>query len=144
MMVINFNDFLEKTSFSATDKFVGFDNTSPGGEKILVYPKQNNRENVVIKATWLCSAIKNGVQMAETGTVELPAPSENFKEFSELTEEDILNWCYENGVNKNEIESSLISAIDQEEELTPIAVKLPWENSKCQLKDQYLMDLQVS
>ena len=98
-------------------------------EKLLIYPKQNNRENVVIKATWLCSVIKDGVQKVEAGTVELPAPLENFKEFSELTEEDILNWCYENGVNKNEIESNLISALEEEEELIPIVAKLPWENS---------------
>lgn len=79
--------------------------------------------NVVIVASWACSLTGNGTV---TGNVAFSAPSDagSFISYEQLTETQILEWCWKSGIHKESVESSILPPPSVTEE--PIELQLPW------------------
>jgi hypothetical protein len=86
----------------------------------------------VITAGWRC----NGAETAGTpalvynatsyGSASFPTPSGSFTPYDQLTQAQVLGWCWNNGVNKDATEAGIQSQIDSQINPTVIQPPLPW------------------
>ena len=88
----------------------------------------------VITAGWRC----NGVQTVGSGelapnfyatnygTCSFPMPEGTFTPYDQLTQEQVLGWCWANGVDKDATEASIQTQIDNQINPPVIQPPLPW------------------
>lgn len=86
-------------------------------------PKVNDYDNVVITAGWRCDGEENGEMVNCLGVCSFSAPKNPFIPYDQLTEQQVLDWCWSKDVNKNEIENILKQRL--QEKLNPVVVQLP-------------------
>jgi hypothetical protein len=103
-------------------------------ERLLVKPTEGTHTDVVITADWRC----NGTETTGTGDDEktysgtcygsasFQPPSRSFTPYEDLTEAQVLNWCYANGVDKTAIEANVTQQIENQINPPVIAPPLPW------------------
>jgi len=103
-------------------------------ERLLVRKVEGTLTDVVITADWRC----NGIETIGTGddaktysgtaygSSSFAAPSGDFTPYLDLKPEQVLGWCYANGVNKTAIEANVTLQIDNQINPPVIALPLPW------------------
>lgn len=94
--------------------------------KMYAAPVSEGYTDVVIVANWLCIA-NNGTNSAQQfGNASFPPPSGSFTPYVDLTQEQVLEWCWANGVDKNLIESQLLDKLNQQANPPVVPLPLPW------------------
>jgi hypothetical protein len=103
-------------------------------ERLLVKPTEGDKTDVVITADWRC----NGTETTGTGDDEktysgtcygsasFAPPTENFTPYPDLTEQQVLGWCFANGVDQSAIEANVSAQIADQINPPVIAPPLPW------------------
>jgi hypothetical protein len=103
-------------------------------ERMLVKPTDGSFTNVVITADWRC----NGTETIGTGkdaktyngtcygSASFAPPSGSFTPYDKLTQQQVLDWCFANGVNKTAIESNVNKQIADQINPPVVAPALPW------------------
>jgi hypothetical protein len=103
-------------------------------ERLLVRKVEGTLTDVVITADWRC----NGTETIGTGddaktysgtcygSASFAAPSELFTPYPDLTQEQVLGWCYTNGVNKTAIEANVTAQIENQINPPVVTLPLPW------------------
>ena len=103
-------------------------------ERLLVKPTEGTLTDVVITADWRC----NGVETTGTGddaktysgtcygSCSFAPPSGSFTPYDQLTEQQVLDWCFANGVDKSAIEANVSLQIANQINPPVIAPPLPW------------------
>ncbi len=103
-------------------------------ERLLVKPTEGDKTNVVITADWRC----NGTETIGTGddaktysgtcdgSSSFQTPSGSFTPYPDLKPEQVLGWCFSNGVNKTTIEANVTAQIQNQINPPVIAPPLPW------------------
>ena len=97
-------------------------------------PTTSTPPETVITAGWRC----NGVQVEGSGdtaktynatiysTCSFPAPTETFTPYADLTQAQVLGWCYANGVDQTTTEAAIQANIDNQINPPIIQPPLPW------------------
>jgi len=64
--------------------------------KMTVNPSVDGKTDVVIYADWMCVGTDdvNNLTASAAGTVKLGEPANPFTAYSQLTEAQVLDWCY--------------------------------------------------
>ena len=103
-------------------------------ERLLVKPTEGSLTDVVITADWRC----NGTETTGSGDTEqtysgtcygscsFAPPTENFTPYDQLTEQQVLDWCYANGVDKTAIEANVSLQIQNQINPPVVSLPLPW------------------
>jgi len=103
-------------------------------ERLLVKPTEGSLTDVVITADWRC----NGTETTGTGDDEktytgtcygscsFAPPTGSFTPYEDLTEQQVLDWCFANGVDKSAIEANVSLQIANQINPPVIAPPLPW------------------
>jgi len=95
-------------------------------ERLLVRKIEGTYSDVVITADWRC----NGNDETYTGTcygsASFAAPSGDFTPYPDLTQDQVLGWCFSNGVDKTAIEANVSLQIENQINPPIIAPPLPW------------------
>ena len=103
-------------------------------ERLLVKPTEGSLTDVVITADWRC----NGIETIGTdddaktysgtcyGSTSFAAPSSDFTPYEDLTQEQVLGWCFSNGVDQKAIEANVSAQIENQINPPVIAPPLPW------------------
>jgi hypothetical protein len=103
-------------------------------ERLLVKPTEGSLTDVVITADWRC----NGTETTGTGddaktyngtcygSASFAPPTEAFTPYPDLTEQQVLEWCFANGVDKVAIEANVSAQIADQINPPVIAPPLPW------------------
>jgi hypothetical protein len=103
-------------------------------ERLLVKPTEGTHTDVVITADWRC----NGTETTGTGDDEktysgtcygscsFAPPTENFTPYDQLTQDQVLGWCFSNGVDQSAIEANVSAQINDQINPPIIAPPLPW------------------
>jgi hypothetical protein len=103
-------------------------------ERLLVRKVEGTYSDVVITADWRC----NGIETIGTGddaktysgtaygSSSFAAPSGDFTPYPDLKPEQVLGWCFSNGVNKTAIEANVTAQIENQINPPIIAPPLPW------------------
>jgi hypothetical protein len=103
-------------------------------ERLLVKPAEGTLTDVVITADWRC----NGIETIGTGddaktysgtaygSSSFAAPSGSFTPYPDLKPEQVLGWCFANGVDQTAIEANVTQQIENQINPPVIAPPLPW------------------
>ena len=103
-------------------------------ERLLVKPTEGTNIDVVITADWRC----NGTETTGSGDTEktysgtcygscsFAPPSGSFTPYEDLTQDQVLQWCYENGVDKTAIEANVSLQIENQINPPVVTLPLPW------------------
>jgi hypothetical protein len=96
-------------------------------QQMSVAPQLDGQTDVVVTAAWRC----NGVDGQYTGTVYGTAgfnlsQGSSFTPYDQLTESQVLGWCYENGVDKTATEANVDQQIQDKINPPIITPPLPW------------------
>jgi len=93
-------------------------------------PTEGSYTDVVITAGWRCNGAEtaNSVNYATTayGTASFPMPEGSFTPYADLTQEQVLGWCYANGVDKDATEAAIQENIDNQINPPVVTPPLPW------------------
>ena len=103
-------------------------------ERLLVKPTEGSLTDVVITADWRC----NGSETTGSGDTEqtysgtcygscsFAPPTGSFTPYPDLTQDQVLSWCYANGVDKNAIEANVTAQIQNQIDPPVVSLPLPW------------------
>lgn len=104
-------------------------------ERLLCKPLEGSNPDVVITADWRC----NGTETTGSGDTEqtysgtcygscsfAPPSGSGFTPYPDLTQEQVLGWCYANGVDKSAIEANVTAQIENQINPPVVALPLPW------------------
>jgi len=103
-------------------------------ERLLVRKVEGTYSDVVITADWRC----NGTETTGTGddaktysgtcygSASFAPPTGSFTPYPDLTQDQVLGWCYANGVDQAAIEANVSAQIADQINPPVIAPPLPW------------------
>lgn len=100
-------------------------------EQLWVKPTEGNLSDVVITAAWRCndSQLVQGKEYYGTcyGTASFTPPDPStFIPYSNLTQNQVLQWVWDSGVDKAAIEANVTQQINQAINPPIITPPLPW------------------
>jgi len=95
-------------------------------EQLLVKKTEGLLSNVVILANWSCRASDGTYSAVSTGCTEFAPPSGSFTPYEDLTEQQVLDWCFASGVDQTAIEANVTQQIADQINPPVIAPPLPW------------------
>ncbi len=95
-------------------------------ERLLVKPTEGSETNVVITADWRCNGTQDQYSGTCYGSCSFAPPTGSFTPYEDLTEAQVLNWCYANGVDQAAIEANVTLQIENQINPPVIAPPLPW------------------
>jgi hypothetical protein len=95
-------------------------------ERLLVKPTEGSLTDVVITADWRCSGTQDQYSGTCYGSCSFAPPSGSFTPYEDLTEQQVLDWCYENGVDKTAIEANVSLQIENQINPPVVVLPLPW------------------
>ena len=95
-------------------------------ERLLVKPIEGSETNVVITADWRCNGTDETYNGTCYGSCSFAPPSGEFTPYDQLTQAQVLNWCYENGVDKTAIEANVTQQINDQINPPVVTLPLPW------------------
>lgn len=95
--------------------------------KMQVIPEQDSKSNVVVKADWLVRAVDkdNNASSFASGTCNFSLGG-TFTPFEELTEQQVLNWCFALENLKINTEAQVTEKIIRQINQKATEPALPW------------------
>jgi len=95
-------------------------------ERLLVKPTEGTLTDVVITADWRCNGTDGTYSGTCYGSASFAPPTEAFTPYPDLTEAQVLGWCFANGVDQAAIEANVTAQIENQINPPVIAPPLPW------------------
>ena len=95
-------------------------------ERLLVKPTEGSLTDVVITADWRCNGTQDQYSGTCYGSCSFQPPTGEFTPYEDLTEQQVLNWCYENGVDQAAIEANVSLQIENQINPPVVTLPLPW------------------
>ena len=95
-------------------------------ERLLVKPTEGSLTDVVITADWRCNGSQDQYSGTCYGSTSFAPPSGEFTPYDQLTEQQVLDWCFANGVDQKAIEANVTAQINDQINPPVIAPPLPW------------------
>jgi len=88
----------------------------------------NGFTEVVLTAGWRCIGTDGTYTASNYGACSFPEPvtGSQFTPYAQLTQSQVLDWCYANGVNQIAIEAICQSDIDNQINPPIVQPPLPW------------------
>lgn len=84
-------------------------------------------EDYVIRAYWQCEVEDDGIADRSNGSTTFAVQSgEAFVPFAELTEAQVLEWCFANGVQKDDVELHVATKVALQKNPPVVTPSLPW------------------
>jgi len=95
-------------------------------ERLLCKPVEGSLTDVVITADWRCNGTQDQYSGTCYGSCSFAPPSVEFTPYEDLTQEQVLGWCYANGVDQAAVEANVTAQIENQINPPIIAPPLPW------------------
>jgi hypothetical protein len=95
-------------------------------ERLLVKLTEGTLTDVVITADWRCNGSQDQYSGTCYGSCSFAPPSGEFTPYEDLTQDQVLGWCYANGVDQAAIEANVTAQINDQINPPIIAPPLPW------------------
>jgi len=95
-------------------------------ERLLVKPTEGSNTDVVITADWRCNGTDETYSGTCYGSCSFAPPTGSFTPYADLTEQQVLDWCYANGVDKSAIEANVSLQIANQINPPVVSLPLPW------------------
>ena len=95
-------------------------------ERLLVKPTEGSNTDVVINADWRCNGSQDSFFGTCYGSCSFAPPTGSFTPYDQLTEAQVLDWCFANGVDQAAIEANVSLQIQNQIDPPVVALPLPW------------------
>ena len=95
-------------------------------ERLLVKPTEGTLTDVVITADWRCNGSQDSYSGTCYGSCSFAPPTDAFTPYDQLTEQQVLDWCFANGVDKTAIEANDSLQIQNQIDPPVVVLPLPW------------------
>jgi len=95
-------------------------------ERLLVRKVEGTYSDVVITADWRCNGIQDQYSGTCYGSASFAPPTDSFTPYEDLTQDQVLGWCFANGVDQKAIEANVTAQIENQINPPVIAPPLPW------------------
>jgi hypothetical protein len=96
-------------------------------ERLLCKPVEGPNTDVVITADWRCNGSQDQYSGTCYGSASFAPPSgSGFTPYDQLTEQQVLDWCFANGVDQKAIEANVTQQINDQINPPVISPPLPW------------------
>jgi hypothetical protein len=95
-------------------------------QSLLVRKVEGSLTDVVITADWRCNGSQDNYSGTCYGSASFAPPSGDFTPYEDLTQDQVLGWCYANGVDQKAIEANVTAQIENQINPPVIAPPLPW------------------
>ena len=94
-----------------------------------VRPQEAQYTDVVVTAHWTCAGVDGEYATSVYSTCSFPMPGPNdpgFTPYADLTQDQVLGWCWANGVDKTATEAAVEQQIQNLINPPIITPPLPW------------------
>jgi hypothetical protein len=95
-------------------------------ERLLVKPTEGSLTDVVITADWRCNGTQDQYSGTCYGSCSFQPPTGEFTPYPDLTQSQVLGWCYSNGVDQAAIEANVTQQINDQINPPVVTLPLPW------------------
>ena len=95
-------------------------------ERLLTKPVEGSLTDVVITADWRCNGSQESFSGTCYGSCSFAPPTGSFTPYDQLTEAQVLDWCYANGVDQAAIEANVSLQIANQINPPVVSLPLPW------------------
>jgi hypothetical protein len=95
-------------------------------ERLLTKPVDGSNTDVVITADWRCNGSQESFSGTCYGSCSFAPPTGSFTPYDQLTEQQVLDWCYANGVDQAAIEANVTAQIANQINPPVVSLPLPW------------------
>jgi len=95
-------------------------------ERLLVRKVEGAYSDVVITADWRCNGSQDNYSGTCYGSASFQPPTGSFTPYEDLTQDQVLGWCYANGVDQKAIEANVSAQIENQINPPVVAPPLPW------------------
>ena len=95
-------------------------------ERLLVKPTEGSLTDVVITADWRCNGTQDQYSGTCYGSCSFQPPAGEFTPYEDLTQDQVLGWCYANGVDQAAIEANVSMQIENQIDPPVVTLPLPW------------------
>ena len=96
-------------------------------EYMQTTPTSANPSKAVLQVGWRCSGTEDNFSGSVYSTCTLPAADPaSFIPYADLTQDQVLDWVWANGVDKVETEAAVQQQIDRQINPPVIQPPLPW------------------
>jgi hypothetical protein len=82
--------------------------------------------DTVIVCHWTCSGTDGTYNASIYSTCSVPSPTGSFTPYADLTQEQVLGWCYANGVDKSATEAAVEAQLQAQINPPVVVLPLPW------------------
>jgi hypothetical protein len=82
--------------------------------------------DTVIVCHWTCSGTDGTYNASIYSTCSVPSPTGSFTPYADLTQEQVLGWCYANGVDKTATEAAVEAQLQAQINPPVVTPPLPW------------------
>jgi hypothetical protein len=89
-------------------------------------PQEGDLADVVITAFWRCNGVDEQFNATVYGSCSFSAPGDPFTPYADLTEEQVLDWCWDSGVDKDATEANVEQQIQSQINPPVVTLPLPW------------------
>ncbi len=95
-------------------------------ERLLTKPVEGPNTDVVITADWRCNGSQDSYSGTCYGSCSFAPPSGSFTPYPDLTQDQVLGWCFANGVDQAAIEANVTLQIQNQINPPVVVLPLPW------------------
>jgi hypothetical protein len=96
-------------------------------ERLLVKPTEGTHTDVVITADWRCNGSQDNYSGTCYGSTSFAPPSgSGFTPYEDLTQDQVLSWCFANGVDQSAIEANVTAQIQNQINPPVVCLPNPW------------------
>ena len=92
------------------------------------YPQAEGQTDVVFTVHWQLTGTDGTYNGSVYSTCSVPAPTGAFTPYDDLTQDQVLGWIWENGVDQASAEAAVQTQIDNQINPPTISPALPWSN----------------
>ena len=82
--------------------------------------------DTVIVVHWTCNGTDGTYNASIYSTCSVPTPTGSFTPYSELSQEQVLGWCYANGVDQTATEAAVNQQLANQINPPVVTPPLPW------------------
>lgn len=92
-------------------------------EQMQCIAEQDGHSDVVVTANWRCNGVLENTYGTIYGTCEFTYTGTSFIPYNELTQDEVLGWCWNNGVDKEATQLGVDKLIQNQ--IAPAIITLP-------------------
>ena len=90
-------------------------------------PQEDDKTNVVVIAHWQCTGVDGEYSAQVYGTASFTLEQgSSFTPYNQLTQNQVLDWCWVNGVDKDATEANVAAQIEAQTNPPIVTPPLPW------------------